>query len=430
MVVALLAMFPLLPDSRGQSTAPATRPSSLDPRAAELARGLSADDFATRQRAEDALVELGPSVAPTLELLLERSTDDEVRARLQSALTRIDELRRFGPTRITLQLKDASAKEAFTALWSQLGRPLPVQSNAVFAGVTDKVSIDCVNEPFWSVMIKLTEQTGIGVQGTGDGAQLVMHGTRTPPPHQVSGAFLVRAETAQRTYVVHYANGNASSSDFNLQFTIAPEPKLEVANSPSPRSIKITRAQDELGRNMVDGQSASAGIWRNGALLNYTIRLRSPNSDAKKLAVLSGVAMVPVHFRFETARHDRLNEAASQRVGDMRISFEPIKKVGDRNYALKVTLHRDGASDDTWAVANHQSFASVRLEDAAGQPLDRREWGSSGSNGQRIEATINFVRTPRGDKDTGEPVRLIWRIPVESKELEVPFEFRDLPLPG
>lgn len=428
LVAAVVAWLSLAAGSWSQTTAPATQPTEPDPRVVDLARGLSDDDFATRQRSEDALVALGPSIEPSLQLLLERATDEEVRSRLQSALARIVEQRRIGPTRITLHLKDASAKEAFTALWAQVGKPLPGQGDVILLESSDKVTLDCVDEPFWSVMLKLTELTGIGLQGTGDGSQLVWHGRRATPPHAVSGAFLVQAESAQRTYVIQYSNGNATSSDFSVNFSVWPEPKLDVAAGPGARSVKIARAEDEHGREMFDNQGG--GGWRSGGAINFAVRLRSNHADAKRLAVIAGSVTVPVNLRYASVEHDKLNETVTHRVGDVRITIEPIKKVNDRMYQIKLTAYRDGATDEAWSLFNHQIFSSVRIEDADRQPLDRGGWGSAGGDGIKIEGTLNYTRSQRGDKDTGEPVRLIWRIPVETREIEVPFELRDLPLPG
>jgi hypothetical protein len=44
-----------------------------------------------------------------------------------------------------------------------------------------------------------------------------------------------------------------------------------------------------------------------------------------------------------------------------------------------------------------------------------------------------FVRTFRrwqqGRPDRGEPKRVVWSVPAATEEIEIPFEFRDLPVP-
>lgn len=394
-----------------------------------MANDLSAEEFATRQKAEDALVALGPPATPKLQRLLETASDEEVRSRLQSAIKRIADQTRIGPTLITLQLKDASAKDAFDAVSAQLPAPLKVQGEHVFQGVTDKVTLDCVNEPFWSVMLKLTEQTGIGFTSGQGNNELSVIGVRTPPPHQISGAFLVRAESAQRTYSIQYANGNATSSDFNMVFSVWPDPKMQVAAGPTARSVRITRAEDDQGREMLDNQGVAGG-WRTSSAINFTIRLRTKNADAKKLAILTGSVFVPINLSFATVRHDKLTEETEQKVSDMRVRILPVVKVNDRRYQIKITLYRDGASDELWTLVNHSIFSTVRVEDSEGRVLDRAEWGSNSVDGIALEGTVNFNRPTRGAEEPGEPAKLIWTIPIESREIEVPFEFRDLPLPG
>lgn len=431
-VAPLLLLMSLTSLGQGQTTRPTRSPDDLDARVVEIARDLSADEFATRQRAEDALVELGQPAMSPLQRLLETTGDAEARARLQSAIKRIEEQDRLGPTYITLHLRNASAEEAFEALSAQLPKPLKAQGPHVFEGVQERVTLDCVNEPFWSVMLKLTEQTGIGfatASSSGGGNELVRLSVRKPPPYQLSGAFLVRAESAQRIFSIQYASGDATISDFNLMLSVWPDPKMQVSAGPSARNVKIVRAEDDQGRQMLDNQGAAGG-WRSSAAVNFTLRLRANNADAKKLAILKGTLSIPINLGFATVSHDKLSAVAEKKVGDMLIRIQPLEKVNDGRYVIKFSVYRQGASDEAWSLINHSVFSSVRLEDKDGRQLDRAEWSSSENSGRMIEGAVNFNRLPRGNQELGEPAKVIWTIPTESREIEVPFEFRNLPLPG
>ena len=47
-----------------------------------------------------------------------------------------------------------------------------------------------------------------------------------------------------------------------------------------------------------------------------------------------------------------------------------------------------------------------------------------------MDVDIQFQRQNwNGTENAGEPVKLLWEVPVETKEIAVPFEFTDLPLP-
>lgn len=431
-LVPLLFIVSLASLGQGQTTQPTVPTDELDARVVEIARDLSADEFATRQRAEDALVELGQPAMSSLQRLLETTDDAEALSRLQSAIKRIEEQVRLGPTLITLHLRNASAEEAFEALSAQLPKPLKAQGPHVFEGLQDRVTLDCVNEPFWSVMLKLTEQTGIGFATASSGSggnELVRLSVRKPPPYQLFGGFLVRAESAQRIYSIQYASGDATISDFNLLLTVWPDPKMQVFAGPSARNVKIVRAEDDQGRQMLDNQG-SAGGWRSPATVNLSLRLRANNADAKKLAILQGTLSIPLNLGFETVIHDKLSNEAEKRIGNMLIRIQPLEKVNDRRYLIRFSVYRQGASDEAWSLINHSVFSSVRLEDKDGRQLDRAEWSSSENRAQIIEGTVNFNRLPRGNQEVGEPVKVIWTIPTEVREIEVPFEFHDLPLPG
>jgi hypothetical protein len=54
---------------------------------------------------------------------------------------------------------------------------------------------------------------------------------------------------------------------------------------------------------------------------------------------------------------------------------------------------------------------------------------------QRMELRLRFVKEgldeakDRGKKGTSEGSKLVWTFPTQTRELTVPFEFRDLPIP-
>jgi hypothetical protein len=68
------------------TTQPATRPSAI----ADLVRQLSADDWQTRQRAQDRLADMGDAAVADLKTALRRSNDEEVRTRIEAAIRQIE----------------------------------------------------------------------------------------------------------------------------------------------------------------------------------------------------------------------------------------------------------------------------------------------------------------------------------------------------
>jgi hypothetical protein len=73
--------------------------------------------------------------------------------------------------------------------------------------------------------------------------------------------------------------------------------------------------------------------------------------------------------------------------------------------------------------------ADIRLLDERGQAMART--GSSTSGGpEQVEMTVEFNPRAWGhDRRLGEPAKLVWTVPTETRDVRVPFEFKDLPIP-
>ena len=69
----------------------------------------------------------------------------------------------------------------------------------------------------------------------------------------------------------------------------------------------------------------------------------------------------------------------------------------------------------------------MRLVDAEGHAYTMGGI-TTGGNDQKMEYRYNFNRFG-GEARIGQPAKLIWDIPIETKEVAVPIEFRDLPIP-
>src|SRR3712207_3439162 len=123
---AVLAVAPS--STQPAAPAPTTRP--IDP-VDSLVFDLAADDWPTRQRAEDTLVEQGRPVVDRLKhAVTDGSLPEEVRQRASSALARIAERESFGASSITLHMKDAHLRDVFAEISRQCGAellPMPAE---------------------------------------------------------------------------------------------------------------------------------------------------------------------------------------------------------------------------------------------------------------------------------------------------------------
>jgi hypothetical protein len=433
-IVAAAAML-LAGLARAQpATKPTTQPTTqplattrpADPRVAALVSELADDAFATRQRAEDALVELGPEVIDALADELARARDGEAQARLQSAITRLAEIREFGASRITLRLVDVPIKQAYAELARQAGTTFVSMPPNLLDSLDGRVTLEADRQRFWEVFLALREQTGLDFVSSGEGLRLASLGNGVGgAPVSIHEAFLVRAESASLSHSINYGRGG-SHSGFSLQLAVLPEPKLAVSGGMTA-GLRIESCLDDNGNELADPRQP-VGVYTSNDMLMVGLQLQIPPNLGRTIRTLRGTLRVPLPTRFETIElEDPVGQKkVTQQAGELRVVIDEFRKSGDRQYTTKITLHREGLSESAWApFAQHAIFGGVQVLDADGQPLSRSGWGTSG-DGKKLEGTLTFRR----DKDGPEPLKLQWRIPVETKEIEVPIEFKDLPLPG
>src|SRR5437867_9901721 len=106
------------------ATLPATQPTASDDRIEQFIRQLSADDWQTRQKAQDALVQYGLDIRPRLNRVLRETKDEEARTRVEAALRQIEENRTTGASLITLHMKAAKPSEVFAEISRQASAQL------------------------------------------------------------------------------------------------------------------------------------------------------------------------------------------------------------------------------------------------------------------------------------------------------------------
>ncbi len=93
-----------------------------------------------------------------------------------------------------------------------------------------------------------------------------------------------------------------------------------------------------------------------------------------------------------------------------------------------MTIYRPGWSPHEWNPQFPGQF--FKLVDGEGHALFRMNAAAGSMTNEQMELTIHYQRQNwNGGAAAGEPVKLMWEIPVESKEIQVPFELLDLPLP-
>ena len=116
-------------------------------------------------------------------------------------------------------------------------------------------------------------------------------------------------------------------------------------------------------------------------------------------------------------------------VADIPVIFHEMKKNGEI-WELRLSANPQTLGPGRWNQFNQSVQTNLQLLDNAGQVLDHRGMRSRG-NGNGIEFTLLFAKSvrPSDARSSGDPTKLLWEVSTGSKEINVPFEFKDLPMP-
>jgi len=417
------------------ATAPATQPAIPDARIEGFIRELSADDWQTRQKAQDALVQYGLDIRPRLSIVLRETRDEEARTRIEAALRQIEENRTTGASLITLHMKAAKPGQVFAEISRQASaqlRPSPV--NLWESKSFPAIDIDIDRQPFWQAIGEICNKFGVAPQNN-MAMEMVIGDRNAGPklwgeaPSVISGPFLVVCGYINRSHSIDLNQAKNVRRSCTVQFMIYPEPKMRVLQG--THSVRIEEAVDEKGNSLaIPGLPPDMGFNTNTWPWNMSASLMPQGNTGQKIARLRGSGRFIIQTRSEQAEIGEVQNArgVTKIVAGKRFMLKEVRKQGNQ-YVAMITLYRAGWSPNEW---NYMMYPqqTFRMVDARGVPLMRLGNGSSGGGPDQMDIDIQFQRQNwNGTENAGEPVKLFWEVPVETKEINVPFEFTDLPLP-
>jgi hypothetical protein len=411
---------------------------------------LNSDSWKQRQSAADHLVALGEDAVPRLQQLVKATDDDETRTRAAAAIAQIDENRLTGASLVTLKLESVPAADALAELARQARGAIPTEpANLLSRKEMKRVSLDADHRPFWEVMQSLSAQTELAVAPINRhnheiGLGLTSGSTEwMDRPIALSGPLLIRADNLVRKSRARLKPPIEVSQEFGISFTVFAEPKLKVMDYSTV--LRLDEVTDDKGNSLIpppDNDAVPANVdvfgntrdgntshWELGATLHYpkgagTTITRFRASATAQVQTRSAMLDLPL----ASAKN------ATRNVGGLRVTVRNV----DPN-RCELSVYRDGRSDAEWFAVRMQLYASrARLTDEPGTVVARSQPGpdadDSPDNNQRMDVRMRLTR--EGAEDRGAaggvpstPTRLLWEFPTELRQLTVPFEFRDLPIP-
>jgi hypothetical protein len=389
---------------------------------------LAADNAAERQSAQDSIVQMGRDATEPLQQLIATTKDVEQLTGAQAAMARIQEQALIGPTYVSLKMTNATAEAIVGELSKQAGVSIKYTSNG--GAQTGSFSINIDHQPFWTAVMEVCRVAGLNVSPrNGNLLALGNGGMDLSGPRIIDGPFMVIAQGINTNSNVQLAQPANINRTTNIQFSFFAEPKLRI--SQHPYNVKLSEAVDDTGRsllmpaqNIYDHYgSDNQLVWQGSSQLAVL------DPPGKRIARLKGQMILQAATKTDTIEiADIMNarnvtkSAGGQTLIVKNVTTEP----GSTEVSLNVTIL---VSPDRGNLG-YSLAQSIRLLDADGQALQHTNSSGSASP-TKLEYKISYnKRTYDGEqKLVGDPVKLVLPIVVETRPVELNFEFKDLPLP-
>ena len=427
----------LIGHAAGQTTQPATMPLSteIDQEIERWIDGLSHDSWTERQQAEEKLIELGDAAIPRVQRLLAENDDPNLLASAENILVQIERLRLEGPTRVTLHFDDASSQEVLDAIAEQIGEALPVWPDDLWERMARApVTVHLDRQPLWLALREICLQSNLRIQNMGAGRKLTLvqgGDDQMRGPFHLSGPFMVVAASTFESRSIPLARPNQPNRSRGMQFVVYAEPKLSIlARSWQPIIEEMVGAdgtvypQPARHDDNLNSGGRGDGMWH--------ARLTFPSDpNLTKVARLKGYLRAILLVRSQTGEVDLTNDPTGQtlEVDGHRLIIKELTNESPAMARLKITVSARPSGRQGYDVLSQANtlIESIAVLDAIGEPLGRA--GSSGRGTDReYEYELRLSRQVAG-KELGQPAKLVWTVPIEAREVKIPFEFTDIPLP-
>ncbi|MFO0826034.1 MAG: hypothetical protein U0792_23425 [Gemmataceae bacterium] len=452
-VAVLLLLLAVVGVGAKEKILPASTPSAApavksDPQVTQLITDLGSDDYRTREKAGRDLAVLGERALPAMKAALLATDSPEVQRRLSVLVRKMDMDRLISPKRITLSVKQKTAKETLDAISKETGYRIE------YGGGTDtKLDFEFDNLPFWVAIDKVAAATGCQATADYNDEVIRIYNQDSVNPYvSYAGPFRFMATNIHSSKSVQLAGisrrgggGGNRYENMNLNFTIQSEPKNPMLGV---TQAEVISAEDENGGNLLPPKNPNNPNNRMSYYENRVMRgfntygnlnlNRAGGGGAntiKSLKAKIGIILLSGTTP-EIVVGDPLKTKNKNFVG-RTIEAEFGTLVEDANnkgqYTLDLTVKKLGASEDGRQDYNWSNtiWSKIEVLDATGNRYQSYGPNNIDNNGATVKMTIPYGQHDRrggNQLKLGPPAKVIineWL----SVTHEVTFEFKDLPLP-
>ncbi|HEX8552197.1 MAG TPA: hypothetical protein VF681_11665 [Abditibacteriaceae bacterium] len=361
-----------------------------------------------------------------------------------------------GATFITFDMANAHPREVFAEFAKQSRLKFepaygttPQQIESFWDREFPRVTLRFQRTPFWSAIAEFSQHFNFNLEWRPVTQTFAI--SQGPSRSQFSGLFQtvgpfqVRATSTSSTRNAQLQLGTetpiAVEEVQSAWFRVYPDPRLLPFILWNGMTNTFDDITDEQGRNILNPPFEPSNIFGNGPHIGTGISwMREP--DRKRIARIHGSVQMQLVLRRERWEIPiTLDAAGKPKVRTEKIfttSQGPIKflvefkakenRAGERTvYGMHLSLPADADwKAPEWVLWHIVPPHELRVEDAEGRALFDN--GSGGGNSQEWESNWSSIDA-LNERKVGAPTKIVLGIPVDVRKLQVPFEFRDLPVP-
>lgn len=445
---------------------------SADPGA--IVARLGANRYSEREAAARALVRLGRPALPALRAARD-SRDPEIRTRAAGLLHRIEGMLLTQPTRVRLDFDRTPLVQVTRSLSQQSGFKVALYPENLGKWNYTKVTLRRPEPvPFWKAVdlicdaAELQQSPGLhGIAGPREPTFALTNGpSGSITPNSDHGPFrisllglhfqrdLTYGPTMAGTRVAEFG-GNPGlpratapgrrarmnpviNEQFSASLALAAEPRLNVSQN---GSLQVTEAVDDRGQSLIPPTEDPSGGNRlegyfgstSGSVLRLQVPLRRPVTPGRTIKKLRGTIPLNVCSRRPDPLHVPLDRATGKRFANADVdlvvhSIRPGAMGAQTLLELSVKASERATSADQADVEAFGDLYPVDTNRLQLEILDSRgqvvPWFPSGHDSETSRLTLTL---------NGQPGRLVLKelryYTLTRATVNVPFEFRDVPMP-
>ncbi len=391
---------------------------------ARLVTLLDADQLATRQAAEESLIELGPAAMEFFPMVTAR-TPAEVKERLgrvKGVFEKAIAAAAREPSRISLQ-GEFSLPDALAALEKQSGNRV-----VGYERRSGTVDVDFQDIPYWEAIDRLLDQVDLNIDAFGGEAGALVLSARADGElprfgkATYQGGFRFEPQRIDTRRDLR----NPSINGMNLSLGVSWEPRIRpISMQQQLADIKVIDDRGEEIDVNTERRVLNARAETGMSAVDMNVPLSLPSRQASKIASLKGTltAVVPggmEEFEFTDLAQSR--DVEQQKAG-VTVVFERLRKNQDL-YELRIRVRFEDAGE---ALQSHFGWIyenEAFLVNPKGTRFENLTFNTDRQDEAEIIVTYLFSLP---DKPDG--YKFVYRTPASILRLRVNYEVKDIELP-